>query len=1088
MNKEYLIKNLKHWDWETYGKENKDLRYISSSLLNHALHHGIKEGRTLKFDKNKNFLKHKDVELAEYLNKLDKFFIIQPIHGLSNRLRAIASAYSICKELNKTLIINWIPDCHCDCRIEDLITNIDDLCVLVIDNIDTNKLMKLGVTFQRNYNDNPIIDHSKKKLYVESNNILNNEHSNTHMNKFYDLYRPNVNVTKKHSMKYGKITFITSLYNCDIYIDNYLKSIEKINNVQYHKIFIWNVIDSNKSCTNKKIEDFCKNKEYITLIQKKKKDDYGLYSSWNIMFDLVDTEFICNLNADDKLHPSFCINAIDKFKKYPNMDVCIFTSYTSKNYNNQFGDIDLPQIYNKLQLNSNSNNEDDISRDYVKQTILGKKIQYNWIDYGNFLDVNIFNLFRFEKNNVLLCNIFGCCPIFKKKLIHQFGKINEKDYGPSADAEYFLKLIYNNINVKIFNEPMSLYYINDNSYSRINIKKKNECDDKIINLYNPYKELNKIYINKNKMYDHYFMDCETRINIKKTDKSEIYYYDNEWQYPVITEKRAFELLKDECLPINYLAFPWATLIDKCNNNKDLELFKIIGNLVCKKNCFTICQHIHFRKLLPIFKNIGITHLFASHTSKYDYMYEELYGIKIIPFHLYPFNSIENYNLKHKKLKYIYSFEGAYNPKCYLKSRSYLKNINNDKYYIHIKNEWNFQKEVYVDQIKNNVFVSTNDEKLDTDYIKLLESSQFTLCPSGSGPNSIRFWEALSVGSIPILLSDHLLLNQEIEWEKYIIIWEEKKFSNLNEYIEKIPYHRIQLMQNNCIELFNSMFSKTNFVKPILLYDWQTPNKTDPKYILDAKQYLQDLSNPIKEFINNETYILLTQLYFETDKIKRDEISHCILLNIENKLIEMIVIFFETIEIIDCKEIYKMYPQLKHPKVVIEIVQVKFPKSININRIIEYSNRFIGSKCIISNNDIYYDHTLALIKKGKLLQNNEIVCLTRTNVFEMKSSTTGVWQKHDASQDTWIYTSPIKSIKNDVYLGWIRSDNLFAGELYRLGYRLSNPTNYINAFHYQHDNVTNASICKNHIHQQSGCMRVGFSEVHKISKCSLIWQE
>ena len=168
MNKEYLIKNLKHWDWESYGKENKDLRYNSSSLLKHALNHGIKEGRTLKFDKNKNFLnKLTNNKLAEYLNMLDNFFIIQPIFGLGNRLRALASAYSICKELNRNLIINWIQDCHCDCKIEDLITNINDLCVGVIDNIDTNKLMKLGVTFQRNYNDNPMINHTKQKIYIE---------------------------------------------------------------------------------------------------------------------------------------------------------------------------------------------------------------------------------------------------------------------------------------------------------------------------------------------------------------------------------------------------------------------------------------------------------------------------------------------------------------------------------------------------------------------------------------------------------------------------------------------------------------------------------------------------------------------------------------------------------------------------------------------------------------------------------------------------------------------------------------------------------------------------------------------------------
>jgi hypothetical protein len=701
MNKEYLIQNIKHWDWESYGKENKDLRYDSSSLFNHALRHGIKEGRTLKFDKNKNFLKHKDVDLVEYFNKLDNFLIIQPILGLSNRLRALASAYSICKELNKNLIINWIPDCHCDCRIEDLITNIDDLCVAVIDNINTNKLINLKIPYYNIHDKKCKFENIPKKIYVKSHSKLNNNlNENKHFNSFL------------HSLIFN--TKINTLINSIPNINEYIGMHIRMEGGEY-----------NQSIEAEKGSNWTEyGKEMMYKYRELSSIDNFIHQINNILYKNPQQKFY--IATDMKIN----------YKKL----IDIYGNDTIKFLHRDLFDRSLEQKYYAV-------------ADII---LLSKCKQFYGSFYSSFSDMVTY----FQKTDITKLNIFS------------------KDF-----------------------------------------KNPNLIQNKIIKFYDSDsdKDLTKIYIDKTKMFKHCSMDSETRISIKKNDKSVVYYYDNEWQYPVITEKRAFELLKDECLPINYLAFPWATLIDKYEKNKDIELFKIIGNIVCEKNCFTICQHIHFRRLLPIFKNIGITHLFASHTSKYDHAYEELYGIKIIPFHLYPFNSIENYNLKNKSFKYIYSFNGAFNPTCYLKSRSYLKNINNDKYYINIKNQWNFQKQVYVDQIQNNIFVSTNDEKLDTDYIKLLESSQFTLCPSGSGPNSIRLWEALSVGSIPIVLSDNLLLNQQIEWEKYIIIWEEKKFSNLNEYIEKIPYHRIQLMQNNCIELFNSMFSKTNFVKPILLY-------------------------------------------------------------------------------------------------------------------------------------------------------------------------------------------------------------------------------------------------------------------------------
>ena len=62
-----------------------------------------------------------------------------------------------------------------------------------------------------------------------------------------------------------------------------------------------------------------------------------------------------------------------------------------------------------------------------------------------------------------------------------------------------------------------------------------------------------------------------------------------------------------------------------------------------------------------------------------------------------------------------------------------------------------------------------------------------MCPSGSGPNSIRFWESLAVGSIPVLLSDSLELPKHKLWDDVIIRIKEKNFKN----IEKNYYQYIK---------------------------------------------------------------------------------------------------------------------------------------------------------------------------------------------------------------------------------------------------------------------------------------------------------
>jgi hypothetical protein len=53
------------------------------------------------------------------------------------------------------------------------------------------------------------------------------------------------------------------------------------------------------------------------------------------------------------------------------------------------------------------------------------------------------------------------------------------------------------------------------------------------------------------------------------------------------------------------------------------------------------------------------------------------------------------------------------------------------------------------------FYIDNFRKTTINYINIMRNSVFSLCPSGSGPNSIRLWEALAFKCQPLVLSDGL---------------------------------------------------------------------------------------------------------------------------------------------------------------------------------------------------------------------------------------------------------------------------------------------------------------------------------------------
>jgi hypothetical protein len=281
-----------------------------------------------------------------------------------------------------------------------------------------------------------------------------------------------------------------------------------------------------------------------------------------------------------------------------------------------------------------------------------------------------------------------------------------------------------------------------------------------------------------------------------------------WQYPVITEKEFYNQNKHNP---NFCGIPWATCLDKRVNTN--ELFKLLLQYVKHKHYYSCCQHISFRKLIPLMKLIGITALYTPHKVKGE---DEINGIRLIACPLYAVNVEDPYrNGEFKDVNYtecerpiLYSFIGGYQPTNYLSTiREKIFNMTKHSSSVIIDTgEWHFNNHVYSSKqnIKGELNETDNTTQRTTIYNKILIKSRYSLCPSGSGPNSIRFWESLAVGSIPVLLADTLDLPENIDWDNTIIRIKEDDLDKLNNILENIDEEKEKQMRLNCINIYNRL--------------------------------------------------------------------------------------------------------------------------------------------------------------------------------------------------------------------------------------------------------------------------------------------
>lgn len=237
-------------------------------------------------------------------------------------------------------------------------------------------------------------------------------------------------------------------------------------------------------------------------------------------------------------------------------------------------------------------------------------------------------------------------------------------------------------------------------------------------------------------------------------------HDADWQTPARTEHHAFKRVNELWRGTegwSYLGFPWATLIDLQNHGSDrrLELEAMLADVASElpkgTRVITVCQHIHARRIAPLMAGVGVTDLFWSHTRIGE---SRFCGLDVHPFPLFPVQGVDPTEARRDIL---FSFVGARADQWYpTGTRNWI--IDQLRHHrrglILERDAWHFDRAVYSAQIRGETTTPTPAEvRHEAEFRDALARSVFVLCPAGSGPNTIRVWEALQAGAIPVILSD-----------------------------------------------------------------------------------------------------------------------------------------------------------------------------------------------------------------------------------------------------------------------------------------------------------------------------------------------
>ncbi len=113
----------------------------------------------------------------------------------------------------------------------------------------------------------------------------------------------------------------------------------------------------------------------------------------------------------------------------------------------------------------------------------------------------------------------------------------------------------------------------------------------------------------------------------------------------------------------------------------------------------------------------------------------------------------------------------------------------------------------------------NKQALNEKYTEMLGDSEFSLCPRGTGISSVRLFESMAMGSIPVIIADgyKLPLEHVINWGEISMQVKQNQISRIGQVLQQnYNKEKIKLMREKMLHAYHAYLSPENFSKSIEL--------------------------------------------------------------------------------------------------------------------------------------------------------------------------------------------------------------------------------------------------------------------------------
>ena len=240
----------------------------------------------------------------------------------------------------------------------------------------------------------------------------------------------------------------------------------------------------------------------------------------------------------------------------------------------------------------------------------------------------------------------------------------------------------------------------------------------------------------------------------------------------------------------YIKFPVAWTINKFGVQKCQQIIDSACREAPDKKLFFVCQHIQVRNL-----NFHGNIVFSPHASRLD---------KYLPIPHHAANVNKSHSVPYSERKNLMSFVGCFDT-----------HYTRKKIYETLKGK----KQCQVVDTKNWHFYKNREEKdkYSQLYTKDLGNTKIALCPRGTGPSTIRFWESMAMGCVPMLISDTVKLPLSrtlVEWRDGCIIVPENDIENIMDYIP--TEEKLEKMSTYISDKYNYYFANDKLSTSISL--------------------------------------------------------------------------------------------------------------------------------------------------------------------------------------------------------------------------------------------------------------------------------